>query len=280
MIKREGCDNGVCRDVSCIGNVERMMLAEEAERIHPVISELYESLCRNEISQPDFVGAYILAYAAIRSPRRWLCGKLGPILEGEEVDGIHSTAISQHPALFCMLNADYLLSKFKDTSSSIRVCDIFNTYRLKSLKNNKHDAVNTSLMHWYRQRRPYVLLHTIPSPMTVLRMQAEGRRVITAFVELAELKSVHRAQLVYMSNDIEHERDAIDFLTHDMQHMEHFTNPLSFEEQVGFFACVARWGKSINSTPKRFIAGLFPDDTVIWHELEYVISDMYCDDFP
>jgi hypothetical protein len=74
-------------------------------------------------------------------------------------------------------------------------------------------------------------MHEIPTPMQVLKQQANGERVVTLFLNKSELLSKHVSKLNYMAGEIEHPRDALEFLLHDLKHMEHFINEEIYEEQ-------------------------------------------------
>eukprot|EP00602_Paraphysomonas_sp_CaronLab_P005947 CAMPEP_0185035098 /NCGR_PEP_ID=MMETSP1103-20130426/25846_1 /TAXON_ID=36769 /ORGANISM="Paraphysomonas bandaiensis, Strain Caron Lab Isolate" /LENGTH=296 /DNA_ID=CAMNT_0027572023 /DNA_START=308 /DNA_END=1198 /DNA_ORIENTATION=+ len=120
---------------------------------------------------------------------------------------------------------------------------------------------------------PVILMTEIPTPMEVLRMQADGNRVVTMFTSVEQLSTCHVAKLQYMAGDQLHSRDPFEFLVHDIKHMYHFKDQATYDEQVGFFRAIL----SINAgKPKRFFCGLFPTDEMLWYELEYLISDMNC----
>jgi hypothetical protein len=79
--------------------------------------------------------------------------------------------------------------------------------------------------------------------------------------------------LTYMSGHRSHERDGLEFLLHDMQHMEHFRNDKQlYHEQVGFFASIELLGRE--KGVKYFFTSSLGYDKQLWLELEYVISDM------
>jgi len=68
----------------------------------------------------------------------------------------------------------------------------------------------------------------------------------------------------------QHSRDALEFLLHDLLHMEKFVDPQTFDEQVGFFQSVLRLH---DGEPQRFFDG-FGGDALLWNQIEYCISDM------
>ena len=128
---------------------------------------------------------------------------------------------------------------------------------------------------WCAGKRPCVLLFRVPSPMEVLRQQAAGERVVTLFLTRAELSRRHSSQLVYMQGGQSHSKDPLEFTLHDLKHMEHFVNPDTHLEQVGFFKAMLGLGApGEGAGPRAFFRSACRLDQTLWHELEYVISDM------
>lgn len=94
----------------------------------------------------------------------------------------------------------------------------------------------------------------------------------------------------FIGNEL-HAKDSFEFLIHDIKHMEHFTDEDKYTEQVkfpvhtyyiiyeskyglqvGFFHSMLKVNKG--SLKAFFTKSLYPSDIVLWHALEYVISDM------
>eukprot|EP01034_Spumella_vulgaris_P038261 gene38261-47241_t len=73
---------------------------------------------------------------------------------------------------------------------------------------------------------------------------------------------------------IDHCKDPLEFLVHDLKHMENFVDSAIYREQVGFFRCML----GLNSgKPRSYFLSPPPRgfgyDAELWTELEYVISD-------
>ena len=121
-----------------------------------------------------------------------------------------------------------------------------------------------------------MLLFRIPSPMEVLRQQAAGERVVTLFLGREQLSRRHDAALVYMQGEQSHSKDPLEFLLHDLKHMENFVDPATYFEQVGFFRCMLKLGVhgASGSSLKAFFRKECGLDIRLWNELEYVISKM------
>ena len=157
----------------------------------------------------------------------------------------------------------------------LTVMDVFNSLQLSGIKHNTDNYINRSIVLWSLKMRPVRLLFHIPSPMEVLRQQAAGERVVTMFATMNQLSRTHNARLAYMRGMLNHAKDPLEFLVHDLKHMEGFVDPSTHVEQVGFFRCML----SLNSgKPRSFFVGGGAQslglDEELWNELEYVISDM------
>lgn len=197
-------------------------------------------------------------------------GRRGGVREGRIE--IRSKSIASLPELAALMPDAFAKKWFGNRGYDISLFEIFNTIKFTGIKKNTDDLVNHAMANWMASNRPFELLFHIPSPMEVLRMQANGRRVVSMLATLKELGEFHFARLTYMKGAKLAEKDAFDFLIHDLTHMEHFTHHLSYYEQVGFMRSML---SICDGKPKRLFANvLFPFDKTIWSELEYLISDM------
>ena len=270
-------------------NDEIVNLKDEAFKIFGFIEYISNLYNESIISECDYVGLYMLIYLSVRRPKNWINGKLKfPITNENENFQLLSCNLQDHQQLLDQLGGENYLKKklsCNDGDNSITVVSIYNELQLKGIRKNKDNLVNRSIVFWTLSKtqdrsieshkfstcRPFNLMFTIPTPMQVLRQQASGSRVITMFRSLEELSSKHKAMLYYMDGMQNHEKDALEFLIHDIIHMEHFTNDDIYEEQVGFFICMLNLE---NGNPKKFFKEHGYDE-ILWKELEYVISDMY-----
>jgi hypothetical protein len=256
-------------------------LVEESKIIFPILQRYYLLYCEKQLASHDLVGIFILLYLSLRRKNKWSNGLLpASILRPEDVT-YDSISVHDIPEVLELLNQKFLLKKLGSlsksdqtnsvTCSQIRVLDIFNRLNLIGLKNNSDLHVNRCLVFWSLGKRPVVLLHYIPSPMEVLSQQARGERVMTMFLKEEELAKCHVSTLTYMNGNVEHERDPLEFLTHDLKHMENFIDPVTHYEQKGFFRAML----SINERKiKCFFLKQLGYHEDLWYELEYVISDM------
>ena len=253
-------------------------LAIMAAQAFPVIQAASIIHKAGDLSDYDFVGIYILALAAARRTSSWCTGRLKPWPGCLSLELGDSIALDRITGLIQLLGGiEFILKKLgsRHRNRVITVQDIFNELQLASIKHNKHGcSVNTSMVQWSLGKRPFVVMPVVPTPMEVLKQQADGMRVVTLFQTQAELAVVHTSQLLYMQGSPSHSRDALQFTLHDLQHMEHFCDQDSHFEQRGFFLCMLRLGNG--SSPRDFFCSSCGLDSLFWHQLEYVLSDMNC----
>jgi len=183
--------------------------------LYPLISKYHQLLNDGGMKPYDFVGIVILAYVSLKKPRCYFDHMIQPaIIDVSEANSLDSVSITDIPDLLEQLNMDYLIKKFKiivipsDIEISLddklmalrplKISSIFNQMKLAGIKQNADNYINHSILQWANNKRPFVLMFTIPSPMRVLRMQAVGTRVITVFVQEEELDKTHVARLNYM----------------------------------------------------------------------------------
>ena len=257
------------------------MQAEDLQRMaaqaFPVIQAASDLHKAGDLTDYDFVGVYILALAASRRVSSWCTGRLKPWPARLSSELGESSALERVQGLVQLLGGmDFIVKKLGNRRclNPITVQDIFNELHLAGIKHNKNGtSVNTSMVQWSLGKRPFVVMPSVPSPLEVLQQQAKGTRVVSVFLTQRELEVVQTSQLVYMLGAPNHSRDALEFTIHDLSHMEHFCDQDSHFEQRGFFKCMLRLG---DGSPRDFFCFALGLDDVLWHQLEYVLSDMNC----
>ena len=150
---------------------------------------------------------------------------------------------------------------------SLSLLDVFASVQLYQMPL----YVNEVMVHWLQGNyTPLVLLHRIPTPLEVLHQQSNGDRAITLFLCEVGLSSLHVSPLAYMSGEKVHKKDALDFLVHDISHMNLFLNRDTYEEQVGFFSAME------SLRPYHYFVRQCGMDEDMWSQLQYCFSDMNC----
>ena len=261
---------------------------EAALKMHSLHSQPGAQVQAQALSDCDLAGVYILSLHSALRKGAWCTGRLpskvvdtpGPSVLLSSVDGLVELlggpayldkkllGHHQHQSSSSGKN----ISAPTEATAKLTVAGLFNELGLSSLKGNKGGAtVNTSMVQWSLGNRPFRLMTTVPSPMSVLRQQARGQRVVTVFATKEELSCLQSGPLVYMDGAPNHTRDALEFTVHDLQHMENFWGDASTRrEQQGFFACMLR------IDPRDFFLNTCQLDEKFWQQLEYVLSDMNC----
>lgn len=279
-------------------------MAEEttfnADVVCPVINELSSLHAKRIIQDSEFVAIYILLLLS-SNKKKYLGGKYKCTMHNStEIIEAQSITLATIPGLIDgvdLLDGAYLSKKLKLEIHEIKISHIYTKYTLNGIRKNQDNYVNRQIVNWMVQekcqshnqgiRKPTLLFH-IPNPMQVLEMQCHGTRVVTLFKERHELLNKHVSYLHYMGGQtavgsshsdaiIEHEKDALEFLLHDLKHFDNFI-AASFYEQVGFFNCLVEM--QANSVTKNRIKLFYLNelkyDKQLYLELEYVLSDMNC----
>ena len=233
---------------------ENTRLKIEAETLLPLLSRCVQLHVDDGITSSDLAGVFILCYLGLRRPRSWSNGALKSTVSSSFSLAILSSIplsarISSIPGLLDILGREYLIKKIgkggdpkfcADDIIDVTVLSIFDQLQLSGIKKNTGDYVNRSIVCWAYGLRPFHLMFRIPSPHEVLVQQADGKRVITMFTSKKDLERKHIAMLYYMDGMQNHAKDSLEFLLHDMKHMEHFTDASIHYEQVGFFRCMLK----------------------------------------
>jgi hypothetical protein len=264
--------------------VRSVLREEDCVRLSAVYSEWVERLRGGEMTPHDFVGSFVLAWVAtVHGSRKCFAGPIRPCLYTDR-ETLHALATASQrivdiPHLRDILQAEALRAAVRwcgvRDCDALTVCMVLNHVRLHGIQQNKRDCVNVSIVQWALARRPFVVLFHIPLPMEVLEMQARGRRVVSVLYRAEELRTVHTSRLLYMSDEPYHHKDSNEFLCHDLRHMEHFAgDPLFYPEQVGLFSSLFFDVDPAQHDLPAFFAFYSHSDPVLWHQLEYALSDM------
>ncbi len=268
--------------------------------ICPVVKDLATRHAAGALRDSEFVAIYILLLLSTRK-NKYLGGKYRYNSHDSAsvvIDRECSVSLATIPGLVDgvnLLDGVYLTKKLNIELNDIRICDIFTNYTLNGIRKNQDNYVNRQIINWMIQeanisviRKPSLLFH-IPTPLQVLEMQCKGTRVVTLFKERHELTKKHVSYLHYMGGQaavvnghnnetiMEHEKDALEFLLHDLKHFDNFIGA-SFYEQVGFFNCLVDMHASSETKNKikLFYLNELKYDKQLYLELEYVLSDMNC----
>ena len=241
----------------------------------PVLAELLSSWQNAALLDVDMCAAFILAGLALKTRGKWSVGPCESIVHSPRVAKQRpgTLKVIEIPNLTTVLNISPKILQWchVDSLEHLSLRCIFRHVRLRGLKPH----TNNAMVGWYDNTRPLVLLHHIPSPNEVLSQQAEGHRVCTLFLNEQELGKTHVSPLAYMGGGMMHARDSLDFLVHDLSHIELFCDLTTHVEQVGFFASMHGLDPTGEGRPYRFFQK-FANMKTLWPQFQYVFSDMNC----
>jgi hypothetical protein len=165
-----------------------------------------------------------------------------------------------HITLADIPNLD-LSSNYLQDKRDICVIELLASFIIRDVKR----FVNVSIVEWSNRNRPFVLRFDIPPMKQVLEMMASGSRVVTAFTEDVD-REFKDNYPPYSS------RDSLEFLIHDLQHMERFVDSEVYEEQVGFFVTLNTLHEKYGDF--RNIPYFQEYDDQFFHDIDHVASDM------
>jgi hypothetical protein len=138
-------------------------------------------------------------------------------------------------------------------SSRARLLDWLDRWQFRGVTG----SVPVALAQWLRGAWPLVLREDIPSPLDVLRLQARGRRAVTA---LTAWPRVLRPVL--------NKPDAFAFFRHDLEHgYKFFHSPALYAGQRGFFA-------GLEAAYDRGVFTPYFGDAGFVGKFHYLMSDM------
>lgn len=210
-------------------------LVPEAQELQPVLKSVFEAYDENQLTAAEFL---FLVIAILCQKRRsgewWMKGQSGLSFRTRSVKIIHEVFLSfGFPTEICGMR------------------DFFENYRLKKLP----EGVSRVLHLWDRGEVHLELVDSAITPLQMLDLQAQGRRVVT----------ISRSALL-QGLIVDGQRDALEFLLHDLVHADLFFKE-NHEEQVAFFSQIKSHLES--KTYESYLR-----DPLFQKDFEYVISDM------
>jgi hypothetical protein len=138
----------------------------------------------------------------------------------------------------------------KEALSESPVMEFLRNYSWKG----KSDRIRRSLFRWHQGHYPLVLWETIPTPFELLKLQAQGKRVITVFKNTSAWEKTHFG------------KSAWEFIVHDLIHADHFFENSDWRTgQIEFYQFVlTQWDHELISCIRTHCSEQF----------DYLISDM------
>ncbi len=139
---------------------------------------------------------------------------------------------------------------FKTKIETSPIIEFLRNYSWKG----KTDRIRRSLVQWHLGHYPLVLSDQIPTPLALLQIQANGKRVITVFKNSSDWQRTHLG------------KSAWEFIVHDLIHADHFFENSEWREgQIAFYQFILKnWDHKMVSCVRSHCSEQF----------DYLISDM------
>ena len=138
----------------------------------------------------------------------------------------------------------------KNETSDSKIIEFLRNYSWKG----HTDRIRRSLYNWHLGRYPLVLWNHIPTPLELLKIQADGKRIITVFNQADEWEQLHLGKTAW------------DFIIHDLIHADHFFENSEWQSgQIAFYQFILnKWDQDMIKLARTYC----PD------QFDYLISDM------
>lgn len=218
-------------------------LTDESKVIWPKLRPLYEMKERQQLSDGEASALYVLIFMQHRFGARAFGGKKHSslIYPERKRNALIPQLLTLPPKMKRLLPHDFDL------------IDLYQNFHLAHLS----PRINQSMLHFMQGDWNFRLIHHVPSVHEVLKHQAQGERLVSMMLEESEL-----------THYILEEKDAVNFLLHDLAHGERFFHGRHRDAQVGLFT----------SLLSAYEAGIFAEaqeqDHCFKEKLEYGLADM------
>lgn len=219
-------------------------LKKESKYLHPFLKEIHLLEKEHRLKDWEIVFLFLLLYLKHRS-KKYVVNENPNFLKlsvsPQEIQ--ESIKIKELP------------TSLKDLLSENDTCGTLFEYLISKRFLKIPGEIKECILHWAMGDYSIFLTHSVPSPMDVLCIQAEGNRMIT-------LSYTHSIEGNLMPGN----RDAFEFVLHDLSHAHTFFNsyynPLG---QIQFFK---------NLTKKWNYLRPYLKDLEFQKKIEYLQSDM------
>lgn len=215
-------------------------LVEEAQHIKAALEELRRATQCHHLKQAEQVLLFVLIYLHQRKGVAWqMSSGVRAPEDGVVVGALLETLSSRFECLAPIKKTKYLLNIAVES-------------RIRLLP----QAIFDVLWKWGQGQYDLVLWEDVPTPLQMLEFQSQGKRIVTLNLDCAI-----RGGLV------DGQRDAFEFLLHDLLHADLFFNdPQSHVQQRLFFTqlqeVIARENLLVHA------------DDLFLKDLSYLMSDM------
>jgi hypothetical protein len=211
-------------------------LAAEAARLRPQLEVLRD--LQGRLSDAERVLLFVFVYAQSRNPDQWWISR-----------GSHACSLNKVGFLFSELPVEFRYLRKILANTLEEFCTRYDFKKLPG-------SIARAIYEWKWGKYNLVLKDRPITPLEMLAAQAEGRRIVTL-----DMAAALEGRLV------DGQRDALEFLLHDLVHADLFFSE-GHGEQVRFFK------KFQAVVGEDFFTTALERDTEFRRDIEYLISDM------
>lgn len=230
------------------GSYKKVLFSEvDLKASAPLIENFIDKLMNlyqdKRISDVDFTTIYLLFFIKLKYQKNYLQQFKKP------------TIINHSPKILDLAGDLILFDEFeKKKLENISGLELFSHFNLKGVP----QSVTRAMENWYKGSWNIKLSFKIPSSKTLLKEQAENKRILTLIIDKEKITSL-----------ILGKRDPLSFAIHDLMHADQFfNNPISLKGQLGFYRFIA------DHFDHPRIKNLLQASPQFKEEFEYVVSDM------
>ncbi len=230
------------------GSYKKVLLNEvelkaKAPLIEAFVNKLKTEYESGKLTDQDFTTLYLLFFIKIKYQKNYLQA-FKPIQSNTHLPSILDLAEG-------LIEFDEYEKKKLDKVSGLL---LFTHFHLKGVP----QSVARAMEHWYLNEWNIVLSFKIPSSKTLLKEQAQNKRILTLIVDQEKMTTL-----------ILGKRDPLSFAIHDLMHADQFfNNPISLKGQLGFYQYIAEHFEH------PLLKNLVKTSPKFKEEFEYVVSDM------
>lgn len=232
-------------------NMDWNELPNEARLVSPFVGHIWTLYLEGSLSALHLLQIYTTIFMVMRKPKSWFqkqgLSQVTALKIETEILNLLSKNSEAHENQTLPLFAGAVQNFARDLESFL------STHAFKYLPGEILDIFR----NWKSVQEHLLVLDRIPSPLEVLKMQAQGKRCVTLFSSEKDLSAL-----------VDGKRDGFEFLLHDLSHAAKFFLSPAYQEQIHFFKRVDQLWEE----------GLFKEiaqsNPLAMAKLEYVMSDM------
>ncbi|KAI9296670.1 hypothetical protein K502DRAFT_328885 [Neoconidiobolus thromboides FSU 785] len=229
--------------------------SKELLKLYNKLSKIKQCYDNNQINNLELIMSYIIYYNQYLFPKKWFTGSI-KVLESEQQfvelfkdikdikdtkdikdikDNNKDNKLNLLSLLFDEDDEKSVLkqieNKIRKKDPTIEKIDLIDLFKY-SILYKIEDYINQLIYNLYSINNNYIIkiYDYIPSVEEVLNLQCKGRRCVSLFFQQLELTQQFKMEYPPYSK-----LTAIEFMLHDLQHLNKFLDTKFYYQQIGFF---------------------------------------------